>query len=133
LCLDGVCAERRGEGEPCAGDECALPFLCSEGMCVLPPECGTAAAGDDCFGDEGCVRGLICDEQKHACTKPVVRKRGQACGGPTQRCEPGTSCGFSVCETMRGVGAKCDQDEDCLTGMVCDEGRCRWDDASCGP
>jgi hypothetical protein len=132
LCIDGQCVAPKQEGDVCSGPfACAIPFVCSQGRCQLPTQCGTGQLGDPCV-DLSCEDPLACREG--VCIKLRPKRLGQSCDLLRDRCEEGTLCTDSVCETWNRpgfVGDACQGDGECREDMVCDDGRCRWSEPLC--
>lgn len=120
-CLDGVCGQPPGLGEPCAmGDAaCAAPLACSfESRGSFCRQ--RVAAGAPCQNDVICQEGLFCDFAVLQCT-PYVAPGGPCSGG--NECGPGGAClpdaNFSFrCTSQPLEGEPCFIDE-CAGDLLC--------------
>jgi hypothetical protein len=118
-----------GEDQACGGDAVCVKVRAAEeeGVCrVLAPRAAPCTWSADCQGELLCVHGT--------CSPP--RAAGQACEGTKPwctmgqcrvgTCKYGLSCKDGLCVSQGGEGGECRMEEDCVRGMVCEEGVCRW-------
>jgi len=116
-CIENVCAPRRGLGEPCpTSDACAVGLVCGPvGRCVAEPE-----DPEDCSVAGGCGRGDVC-LLSTTCVDFSMSAVGSPCIGG--RCGRGQYCdALDTCQALVALGATCDQDGMCASGLCGEEG-----------
>lgn len=117
------------EDQACGGDAVCVKVRVAEGKgtCrLLAPRAAGCTWSADCQGELLCVHGT--------CSPP--RAAGQACEGAKPwctmgkcrvgTCKFGLSCRDGLCVAQGTEGVGCRMEEDCVRGMVCDSGACRW-------
>ncbi len=94
------------------------------GKCGCTPR-NVLKVGDDCLGRydcDHCQVTLVCNVATSQCEEPHVNGVGQPCGAD-ENCAAPLTCGLgAVCDLSGQVAAFCDQDADCMTGLVCNTG-----------
>lgn len=103
-----ACAWKLAVGEPCAEDNNCDSDICRDGECAA--DCQAESEG--CWWDNDCCSGNFCEYVEGA-------------GGVYS----------SVCTAQRGVGAECDWDHACVSGLcrsgVCQDEGCIGPDVQC--
>ncbi len=101
-------------GAPCgAGTLPCSGGYCGQGTCVA------GAPGDACVADNGCLEGLLCEQD--ACVD--APRDGAPCTA-SGRCDEGLYCDGERCQSPPGPGHDCGPGGLCATGAYCDDGSC---------
>ena len=122
LCRDGSCADhRRDVGEYCQGNEDCISGLCHNSRCQeRGAEC---MLGDNtCPTDRPyCVSGRCNNSAEGLICVPPLQDFGR-----NTPCPEGYNCINGHCKRHHGrPGDQCEDNQDCTTGLVCEEKRCR--------
>lgn len=117
------------------GEDCHLANACVEGAWCNPGNAcpGTCTAfkrnNDACDPGDRCADGFFCGVVNRRCLAQVALDA--QCEPPLSgnSCTPGGFCdsstpGMSVCRPVRGRGAGCQTDNECLVGARCIANRC---------
>ncbi|MGC4121001.1 MAG: Dickkopf N-terminal cysteine-rich domain-containing protein [Myxococcales bacterium] len=127
---EGLCMRRPGMCEPC-GRRFDLTDDCLHGRCfyteALVGVCAPQATdGEGCDGQAlRCADGLACVAGR---CKPLPSAAGAPCGD-FGTCAAGLYCpandsGVPTCLAKQASGEPCASDDQCLTGLCSDQGRC---------
>jgi hypothetical protein len=120
-CIDGItCGPLPGEGEPCAGVECAPGLGCDFGrdgsICIVP-----RGEGGECMSDRSCASELHCGPSG---TCEADLPAGEPCSAGNECagiCAPDASGGLS-CRDRPAAGDPCLFPEDCPAASTCAAG-----------
>lgn len=128
-CIEGVCDLAPGEGEPCAGFQCAVPFACDVDTTTCVRMRGEGEACNPDFSI--CSIGLTCNSESSTCTRP---------GGPGTPCDVaifGSSCDSSTycdydielqqgtCQSLIADGGACVDGDTCRSGYCGTDQTCQ--------
>lgn len=119
-CSGGVCVERAGPGQACDSyDSCLQPYLCLEGRCrLISLACEPASVGEQCTYLQ------FCDEESYCGTSfRCVRRAGpgEACLGLPNECQRGTYCPYEG-EAAFTCQAGATEGQSCGGDMPCVDG-----------
>lgn len=113
----GICEERAGAGEPCAGDQCAEGLACDWNSLTCVPRPG---AGEPCEGS--CADGLFCDYRSGVCRR--ASGEGERCTelpcADDLYCQPTNDGWDAFCRSYAAEGEDCSQ-RPCGDRLYCDD------------
>ena len=108
ICSGGVCA-MSAAGSLCKTDnDCNAPNFCILGSCRPLSDAGGA-----CGLNQDCFAGMVCTNGKCA-----VSGLGTPCSADADCNEP-DYCIVGYCRPLSGQGGVCNQNGDCVSGLIC--------------
>ena len=123
-CDDGNRNVRPGAREVC-GD--GIDNDCEDGDLECPTDC-TDSDGDGYGTGNGCT-GTDCDDRDPAVNTGATEtcnRKDDDCDGETDECPTeGDECDPNRQACHAGFQARCERTVDCITGLICDDGRCQ--------